>query len=131
MQEYGDGTLSRSHSKAMPLDIHLCSDFLYLLCQHITFLSEEWLFDGQPLRVGYGSYKAHCDSARLFCAGGTKYGLGLSLRQRKLWDVLDRNGLKSGFGILQARAVRVAIQCLSFEAAKAGPMSLMAFFYSS
>jgi len=71
----------------------------------ITFKSNEWLFDGQPLRVGYGSYKAHCDSARLFCAGGTKYG----------------------FGILQARAVRVAIQSGGIHPAKANYRSFQNF----
>ena len=40
--------------------------------------SKEWFFDGKPVRVGHGSYKAHCDSARIFCAGGTKYGPRLS-----------------------------------------------------
>ncbi|CAE7649030.1 typA [Symbiodinium pilosum] len=71
----------------------------------ITFKGDEWYFDGQPTRVGYGSYKKHCDSARLFCAGGTKFG----------------------FGILQARAVNAAIADGGIHPAKANYRSFKNF----
>ena len=38
-------------------------------------LAEVWYFKDTSTGVGYGSYKKGCDSRKLFCSGGKKFGL--------------------------------------------------------